>query len=153
MSGSRSHPQRSCAQLPSCSRRTSRGAERRQAEVTQRLNVGVAIYVTRELTLIDPRGVNHEALDTLAHRVMTVNPSAEVCLLDARGEVARRWSRRIGSAAGAWISRRFAARRPEVSVNQRSATIPTWISQRSSASRGTEAGTLGFTNVTGPLRT
>lgn len=63
-------------------------AERHQAEVTQRLNAGIAMYVTRELTLIDPRGVNHAALEELAHRVMTVNPSAEVYLLDAQGAIA-----------------------------------------------------------------
>lgn len=66
----------------------ARIAERHQAEVTQRLNAGVAMYVTRELTLIDPQGVNTEALEELAHRVMTVNPSAEVYLLDAQGKIA-----------------------------------------------------------------
>jgi two-component system, OmpR family, sensor kinase len=65
----------------------ARIAERHQAEVAQRLNAGIAMYVTRELTLIDPRGVNQAALGELAHRVMTVNPSAEVYLLDLHGDI------------------------------------------------------------------
>ena len=59
-----------------------------QAEVAQRLNAGIAMYVTQELALIDSNGVNQAALNELAHRVMTVNPSAEVYLLDTRGEIA-----------------------------------------------------------------
>src|SRR5262245_46820939 len=59
-----------------------------QAEVSQRLNAGIAMYVTRELALIDSNGVNQAALKELAHRVMTVNPSAEVYLLDTQGDIA-----------------------------------------------------------------
>ena len=62
-------------------------AERYQAEVAQRLNAGIAMYVTQELALLDAKGVNKPALDVLAHRVMTVNPSAEVYLLDREGNV------------------------------------------------------------------
>lgn len=58
-----------------------------QAEVAQRLNAGVAMYVTQELALIDASGVNEAALKELAHRVMTVNPSAEVYLLDTQGHI------------------------------------------------------------------
>src|SRR5918995_4311740 len=65
----------------------ARIAQHHQAEVTQRLNAGVAMYVTQELTLIDQGGVNEAALKELAHRVMTVNPSAEVYLLDTHGEI------------------------------------------------------------------
>lgn len=65
----------------------ARIAQQHQAEVMQRLNAGVAMYVTQELTLIDPGGVNETALKELAHRVMTVNPSAEVYLLDPQGEI------------------------------------------------------------------
>jgi len=66
---------------------TAKIAERYQAEVAQRLNAGIAMYVTNELALIDAEGVNRQALEELAHRVMTVNPSAEVYLLGRGGEV------------------------------------------------------------------
>ncbi|MGH8235894.1 MAG: sensor histidine kinase [Steroidobacteraceae bacterium] len=58
-----------------------------QAEVAQRLNAGIAMYVTQELALIGSEGVNETALKELAHRVMTVNPSAEVYLLDTQGSI------------------------------------------------------------------
>lgn len=62
-------------------------AERYHAEVTQRLNAGIAMYVTSELSLLNPDGVNHVALKELAHRAMTVNPSAEVYLLGTDGSI------------------------------------------------------------------
>lgn len=65
----------------------ARIAERYQAEVAQRLNAGIAMYVTNELELLDQSGVNAAALKELAHRVMTVNPSAEVYLLDPSGKL------------------------------------------------------------------
>jgi two-component system, OmpR family, sensor kinase len=65
----------------------ARTAERYHAEVTQRLNSGVAMYVTSELALLDARGINRSALDELARRVMTVNPSADVYLLAPDGTV------------------------------------------------------------------
>lgn len=65
----------------------TRIAARFEAEVAQRLNAGIAMYVTNELRLVDANGVNQAALEELAHRVMTVNPSAEVYLLDAAGNI------------------------------------------------------------------
>ncbi len=62
-------------------------AQRYQAEVTQRLNASVAMYVTDELALLGHGGVNHGALNELSRRVMTVNPSAEVYLLDPNGRI------------------------------------------------------------------
>ena len=62
-------------------------AERYRAEVAQRLNAGVAMYVTNELALIDRHGVNRRALEELAHRAMTVNPTAEIYLLAPDGEI------------------------------------------------------------------
>ena len=62
-------------------------AEHYHAEVSQRLNAGVAMYVTGELALLDESGINRAALDELATRVMTVNPSADVYLLAPDGEV------------------------------------------------------------------
>lgn len=65
----------------------TRIASQYQAEVAQRLNAGIAMYVTQELALLDSKGVNQAALKELAHRVMTVNPSAEVYLLDTQGSI------------------------------------------------------------------
>jgi signal transduction histidine kinase len=66
---------------------TVRVASRYHAEVTQRLNAGIAMYVTQELALLDREGVNRRALDELSRRAMTVNPSAEVYLLDPAGRI------------------------------------------------------------------
>ena len=65
----------------------TRVAERYEAEVSQRLNAGIAMYVTDELSLLDAQGVNTAALKELAHRVTTVNPSAEVYLLSPEGDI------------------------------------------------------------------
>lgn len=65
----------------------ARIAERYSAEVSQRLNASIAMYVTQELALLDSRGLNETALEELARRVMTVNPSAEVYVLTPEGRV------------------------------------------------------------------
>src|SRR5688572_13984150 len=65
----------------------ARIAQHYQAEVAQRLNAGVAMYVTNELSLLNERGVNAAALQELARRVMTVNPSSEVYLLAQDGRI------------------------------------------------------------------
>ena len=65
----------------------ARIAQNYQAEVAQRLNADVAMYVTNELSLLNERGVNAPALQELARRVMTVNPSAEVYLLAQDGRI------------------------------------------------------------------
>jgi len=59
------------------------------AEVRQRLDAGIAMYVVRELHLLEGGKVNEVALRELANRAMTVNPSAEVYLLDPRAYVSR----------------------------------------------------------------
>jgi signal transduction histidine kinase len=56
-------------------------------EVRQRLDAGISMYVVRELALIEGGHVNQGALRELANRAMTVNPSAEVYLLDQNGRV------------------------------------------------------------------
>jgi signal transduction histidine kinase len=61
--------------------------ERYYAEVSQRLNANVAMYVTDQMALLDRDGVNRAALNELAHRVMTVNPSAEIYLLASDGRI------------------------------------------------------------------
>jgi two-component system OmpR family sensor kinase len=73
-------------------------AQHYQAEVSQRLNAGVAMYVTRELSLLNERGVNAPALQELARRVMTVNPSAEVYLLAEDGRILETLQPREGLA-------------------------------------------------------
>ena len=65
----------------------SRTSERYAAEVRQRLDAGIAMYVVRELPLLQDGNVNGQALKELANRAMTVNPSAEVYLLDPAGRV------------------------------------------------------------------
>lgn len=61
--------------------------ERYHAEVSQRLNANVAMYVTDQLALLDRDGVNRAALNELAHRAMTVNPSAEIYMLAPDGRI------------------------------------------------------------------
>jgi two-component system, OmpR family, sensor kinase len=60
-------------------------AERYRAEMTQRLNAGIAMYVTNELKLVNASGIDRRALAELAGRAMTLNPSAEVYLLGVDG--------------------------------------------------------------------
>jgi two-component system, OmpR family, sensor kinase len=56
-------------------------------EVTQRLNQSIAMYVTEEQQLISEGVVNQPAIDELAHRVMTINPTVEVYLIDDEGGI------------------------------------------------------------------
>lgn len=65
----------------------SRTSDRYADEVRQRLDSGISMYVVRELALIEGGHVNETALRVLANRAMTVNPSAEVYLLDREGRV------------------------------------------------------------------
>ena len=62
-------------------------SDRYADEVRQRLDSGISMYVVRELALIQGGHVNQAALRELANRAMTVNPSAEVYLLDRDGRV------------------------------------------------------------------
>jgi signal transduction histidine kinase len=62
-------------------------AERYRAEMTQRLNAGIAMYVTNELKLVNKSGIDKTALRELSARAMTLNPSAEVYLLNVAGDV------------------------------------------------------------------
>ena len=65
----------------------SQTSDRYSDEVRQRLDAGISMYVVRELALIEGGHVNQAALRELANRAMTVNPSAEVYLLDQSGRV------------------------------------------------------------------
>lgn len=57
------------------------------AELTQRLNGSIAMYVTDQTTLIENGVVNQAELAVLAERAMVVNPSVEVYLLDRKGQI------------------------------------------------------------------
>src|SRR5262249_10107574 len=65
----------------------NRTSEQYAAEIRQRLDAGIAMYVVRELPLLQEGRVNQGALKCFANRAMTVNPSAEVYLLDVNGRV------------------------------------------------------------------
>lgn len=56
-------------------------------EVMQRLNGSVAMYVTGQQPLLILGQVDEQAMDTLAERAMTLNPSLEIYLLDASGKI------------------------------------------------------------------
>ena len=56
-------------------------------EVTQRLNQSIAMYVTDEQQLIEEGEVNQAAVDELAQRVMTINPTVEIYLIDPGGVI------------------------------------------------------------------
>lgn len=58
-----------------------------QQEVTQKLNRDLAAHAISEKPLLLNRVVNHDALEGLFHSMMLINPSIEVYLLDARGNI------------------------------------------------------------------
>lgn len=62
-------------------------SDRYADEVLQRLNADIAMYVVRELPLLEGDTVNRAALDELGRRAMTVNPSTEVYLLSPSGRM------------------------------------------------------------------
>jgi signal transduction histidine kinase len=73
----------------------ARTSEQYASEVRQRLDAGIAMYVVRELHLLERGKVNEVALRELANRAMTVNPSAEVYLLDPQGRVLSAGAQRL----------------------------------------------------------
>jgi signal transduction histidine kinase len=56
-------------------------------EVTQKLNGSIAMYVTQQQQLISNGVVNQGAMDVLAQRTMTINPTVEVYLTDPSGKI------------------------------------------------------------------
>jgi len=56
-------------------------------EITQRLNSSIAMYVTGERQLMENFVVNREALSLLAQQAMIINPTVEIFLLDAEGNI------------------------------------------------------------------
>lgn len=57
------------------------------AETTQRLNADLAQHIVDDIQLFADGKPNLEALNSLFHNVMVVNPSAEVYLLDPEGKI------------------------------------------------------------------
>ncbi|EAZ80841.1 sensor histidine kinase [Algoriphagus machipongonensis] len=66
---------------------TATTAQRYFQETTQRLNATVADYLIKEVNPFLNGKVNEEALGTIMHSMMAVNPGIEVYLLDPEGEI------------------------------------------------------------------
>ncbi|MBN3583267.1 HAMP domain-containing protein [Algoriphagus aestuarii] len=66
---------------------TTSTAQRYFQETTQRLNATVADYLIKEVNPFQGGEVNEEALGTIMHSMMAVNPGIEVYLLDPEGEI------------------------------------------------------------------
>ena len=58
-----------------------------QQEVSQQLNRDLAMYIVNEHVLIEDGEILQDNLGALFHRAMIINPSLELYLLDANGEV------------------------------------------------------------------
>jgi len=58
-----------------------------QQEVSQQLNRDLAMYIVNEHVLIEDGNVRQDNLGALFHKAMIINPSLELYLLDADGQV------------------------------------------------------------------
>jgi len=58
-----------------------------QQEVSQQLNRDLAMYIVNEHVLIENGEIRQDNLGALFHKAMIINPSLELYLLDANGEV------------------------------------------------------------------
>ncbi len=56
-------------------------------ELSQKLNASIAMYVTEQNQLIDGGAADLESLRELANHAMVINPTAEIYLLDAEGNI------------------------------------------------------------------
>lgn len=56
-------------------------------EVSQKLNSDLAENLVKEKLLIQDNKINHEALEHIFHMLMVINPSIELYLLDATGNI------------------------------------------------------------------
>ncbi|GAB2468219.1 sensor histidine kinase [Comamonas humi] len=65
-----------------------RASERHEQEVVQRLSGGLAAHIAGYPALMQPQGLNAGAVRELFDKLMAVNPSVEVYLLDADGRIA-----------------------------------------------------------------
>ncbi|WP_111670285.1 HAMP domain-containing sensor histidine kinase [Algoriphagus litoralis] len=66
---------------------TARNAQRYFQETTQRLNADISSYLIKEVNPFKDGKVNEEALGTIMHSMMAVNPGIEVYLLSPQGEI------------------------------------------------------------------
>ena len=64
-----------------------RANERHEQEVVQRLSGGLAAHIASYPALMQPQGLNASAVHELFDKLMAVNPSVEVYLLDADGRI------------------------------------------------------------------
>ncbi|MEN5179308.1 HAMP domain-containing sensor histidine kinase [Comamonas testosteroni] len=64
-----------------------RGSERHEQEVIQRLSLDLAPQIALYPELMEPQGFNPTAVSGLFDKLMAVNPSVEVYLLDAAGRI------------------------------------------------------------------
>ena len=67
---------------------------RHEREVTQRLSLGLAAHIAGNAELMQRNGLNPSAVHALFDKLMAVNPSVEVYLLDQQGRI-------VGQAAPA----------------------------------------------------
>lgn len=63
------------------------GSEKHEQEVIQRLSQDLAPQIARYPELMEPQGLNPSAVHGLFDKLMAVNPSVEVYLLDERGRI------------------------------------------------------------------
>ncbi len=66
---------------------TTRAAQNYFMHTTQKLNASVADYLVKEVSPFQNGEVNEEALGTIMHSMMAVNPGIEVFLLNPEGEI------------------------------------------------------------------
>ena len=62
-------------------------SERHEQEVIQRLSAGLAAHIAESSELMEPTGLNQKAVHALFDKLMDVNPSVEVYLLDLQGNI------------------------------------------------------------------
>lgn len=64
-----------------------RSNERHEQVVIQRLSSGLAAHIAANSALVEPRGLNRQAVNDLFGKLMDVNPSVEVYLLGLDGRI------------------------------------------------------------------
>lgn len=90
----------------------NRSSQNYQLEFTQKLNRPLAMYMVQNIDLVVDGRLNEQGLETLAPHIMVINPSVEVYLLDARGQVL--WPQQESSSAATHLHKTTA--RNEASV-------------------------------------
>ncbi len=62
-------------------------AELYHQEITQKLNLSLAVNISKEALLLEDEQINRPALENIFHMLMVINPSIEVYLLDNQGKI------------------------------------------------------------------